>query len=57
MPSQYEDEILERDLREVADHGVRIWCNWHRTSGLDSCEQCDDETPPEEEYQNDHKAT
>ena len=39
----YEDDMMERDLQEVADHGVRIWCNLHRTSGLDTCEQCDDE--------------
>ena len=43
--SQYENEMLEKDLQEAKDHGVRIWCNLHRTSAVDSCERCDEETP------------
>jgi hypothetical protein len=41
--SSYEDDMMERDLQEVADHGVRIYCNRHKLYDLDSCDLCEDE--------------
>ena len=43
--SQYKNEMLEKDMQEAKDHGVRTWCKTHRSSFEDTCQWCDQETP------------
>jgi len=41
--TEYEDMLLDRDLQEAADHGVRGYCYRHRHEILDTCDDCDEE--------------
>ena len=41
--SEYEDDMLERDMQEIADHGVRGYCTRHKQVIVDSCDDCADE--------------
>jgi len=43
----YEDDLRERDMQEVADHGVRGYCTRHKQVIVDDCDDCGLEQPTE----------
>ena len=38
--SEYEDDLLERDMLERDDHGVRGYCTRHKQVIVDECDDC-----------------
>jgi hypothetical protein len=52
MMDEYEDDMLERDMQEIADHGVRGYCTRHKQVIVDECDDCADEEERKSEGEN-----
>ena len=52
MMSEYEDDMLARDMQEIEDHGVRGYCTRHKQVIVDGCDDCADEEERKSEGEN-----